>query len=95
MDTAYLKLFLKMAHLHRVEAAILAGSDYNSSIKGIGIKKAIKHLSEHKTMNGVIEHLRKKQTFCERIPENYESVVLDSKLIFSFATIYNPLQECL
>lgn len=44
VDTAYLKLFLKMAHIDRVDCAILAGSDYNSSIRGIGIKKAIKHL---------------------------------------------------
>jgi 5'-3' exonuclease len=93
VDTAYLKLFLKMSHINRVETAILAGSDYNSSIKGIGIKKAIKHLSDNKNINGAIKHLRGKQTFTERIPEDYESVVLDSKLIFSFATIYNPFSK--
>lgn len=45
VDPVYLKHFLNMSHINRVEVAILAGSDYNSSIKGIGIKKAIKNLS--------------------------------------------------
>jgi len=43
-----------MDHVNRVQSAILAGSDYNESIKGIGIKKAIKHLSKMNDMNSVI-----------------------------------------
>lgn len=64
-------MFLKMAHIGRVETAILAGSDYNPSIRGIGIKKAIKHLTERKTSNAVIEHLRHRKPFCDNIPEHY------------------------
>ena len=33
--------------------------------------------------------------YCEIIPENYERKVLESKLIFIFATIYNPFNKCL
>lgn len=43
-----------MDHISRVQSAILAGSDYNDSIKGIGIKKSIRHLSRMKDINKVI-----------------------------------------
>jgi 5'-3' exonuclease len=33
-----------MGYVNRIEACILAGSDYNPSVKGIGIKKAVKHM---------------------------------------------------
>lgn len=95
VDTAYLKTFLKMSTDQRIETAVLAGSDYNSSIKGIGIKRAIKHLFDHNGLNGAIDHLRGNQLYSSRIPDNYESMVLESKLIFTFATIYNPLSQCL
>ena len=94
-DNIYLREFLKMSPEGRVEAAILAGSDYNNSIKGIGIKKAIRNLSEHKDMNSVIKALRQKKTFIDRVPEDYENVTLSSKLIFTFATVFNPFNNAL
>ena len=51
VDTPYLKIYLKMTPVQRIEVGVLAGCDYNSSIKGIGIKRAIKNLSERGTMN--------------------------------------------
>ena len=57
-----------MNPIQRIEVGILAGSDYNSSIKGIGIKRAIKHLSERKSLNAVIEHLRNKKNYKDVIP---------------------------
>jgi len=54
VDTAYLKIFLKMTPQQRIDAAVMAGSDYNNSIKGIGIKRAIKHLAEHQNISKVI-----------------------------------------
>ena len=43
-----------MDYIQRTESAILAGTDYNESIKRIGIRKAIKLLSEQKTMDKAI-----------------------------------------
>lgn len=43
-DNEFLKLYLDFPYNLRVEAAILAGSDYSQSIHGIGIKRAIKLL---------------------------------------------------
>lgn len=37
-----------MDYAKRVESAVLAGTDYNHSVKGIGIRKAIKHLAMQK-----------------------------------------------
>lgn len=54
VDTPYLKIYLKMTPIQRVEIGVLAGSDYNSSIKGIGIKRAIKHMSERNNFKAVI-----------------------------------------
>lgn len=84
-----------MNPVQRVAAGVLAGSDYNSSIKGIGIKRAIKHLSERPSVNEVISHLRTKKNYTELIPADYEQNVLSSRLIFAFATVYNPITKSL
>lgn len=65
-----------MDHVNRVESAILAGSDYNESIKGIGIKKAVKNLSRMKDMNSVIKYFRETKVYADKVPENYEKIVL-------------------
>ena len=49
-------------------SAILAGSDYNQSVKGIGIKRAIKLLTTQVTMKNVINKLKYKKTYMTRIP---------------------------
>ena len=95
VESVFLRAFIGMSHQKRVEAAVLAGNDYNNSVKGIGIKKAIKHLSIKKDMNEVIKHLRETKPFCERVPEDYEKTVITSKLIFCLATTYNPELDCL
>ena len=68
VDTPYLKVFLKMDKIQRIETAVLSGSDYNSSIKGIGIKRSIKHLSERKTIEEAIKHLKEHKKYGELIP---------------------------
>ena len=64
----FLKYFLAFDELGRIDAAILAGSDYNHSVKGIGIKRAIKLLTTQATMNNVINKLKFKKTYMGRIP---------------------------
>ena len=49
--------------MNRIDAAILAGSDYNQSVKGIGIKRAIKLLTTQATMKNVINKLKFKKTY--------------------------------
>lgn len=95
VDSVFLKQFLNLDYVGRLESAILSGSDYNHSVRGIGIKRAIKHISKLKTMNNVIEHLRELKNYSDKVPEDYEKTVLDSKLIFLFATTYNPFTNSL
>ena len=73
----------------------MSGTDYNKSIKGIGIKKAIKHLSKYKTSIAVIDHLKELKPFSDKIPENYHNIVREAKLIFLLATVYNPFTTAL
>ena len=68
MTDIFLKYFLAFDELGRIDAAILAGSDYNHSVKGIGIKRAIKLLTTQATMNNVINKLKFKKTYMGRIP---------------------------
>jgi exonuclease-1 len=64
----FLKYFLAFDELSRIDSAILAGSDYNQSVKGIGIKRAIKLLTTQVTMKNVINKLKYKKTYMSRIP---------------------------
>jgi 5'-3' exonuclease len=43
-----------MSHENRVEAAVLSGSDYNSSVKGIGIKKAVHHIYLRRNLSDAV-----------------------------------------
>ena len=63
VDDVFLKYFLAFDEMNRIDAAILAGSDYNQSVKGIGIKRAIKLLTTQATMKNVINKLKSKKTY--------------------------------
>jgi exonuclease-1 len=93
VSNIYLKKYLELDFLGRMDAAILSGSDYNKSVKGIGIKKAVKHIYNHKSLNAAIQYLRNDKTFKEHVAEDYEQTVLESKLIFCLATTYNRFQN--
>ncbi len=68
VNDVFLKYFLAFDELGRIDAGILAGSDYNQSVKGIGIKRAIKLLTTQVTMKNVINKLKHKKTYMARIP---------------------------
>lgn len=63
-----------MGKVNRIEAAVLAGSDYNQSIKGIGIKRAVRNLYRQASMKNVITKLRGEKNFADKIPEDYEKL---------------------
>ena len=71
MDNQFLKEYLAMNHINRLEVAILAGSDYNSSIKGIGIKRAVKHMYRQTNLKNVINKLKYEKVYAEKIPQEY------------------------
>ena len=58
VDSQFLKEYFAMGYVNRVESAILAGSDYNPSVKGIGIKRAVKHMYRQAKMSNVINKLK-------------------------------------
>jgi 5'-3' exonuclease len=43
---------------NRLDVAILAGTDYNPSIYGIGIMRAVKHIYRQVTMKNVVNKLK-------------------------------------
>lgn len=57
-----------MNFINRLECAILAGTDYNPSIKGIGIKRAVKHMYRQTKMIHVINKLRSQKIYTDKIP---------------------------
>lgn len=58
VDSQFLKEYFAMGYVNRVECAILAGTDYNPSIRGIGIKRAVKLLYRQAKMSNVINKLK-------------------------------------
>lgn len=47
-----------MNYVNRVECAILAGTDYNPSIRGIGISRAVRNMYKQAKMSNVINKLK-------------------------------------
>lgn len=82
-----------MNKINRVEAAVLAGTDYNPSVKGIGIKRAVRNLYRQRTMKNVISKLKSEKVYMDKIPEQYINLIENVKLLFIFATVYNPITK--
>ena len=82
-----------MNKINRVEAAVLAGNDYNPSVKGIGIKRAVRNLYRQRTMKNVISKLKSEKVYMDKIPEQYINLIENVKLLFIFATVYNPITK--
>lgn len=59
---------MEMEHDERMLVCLLAGCDYISNIKGIGIQKAIKFMDGDKDIFGVVENIRKSKTYRDKIP---------------------------
>ena len=51
IDNIFIKQFVMMSKQRRTEVAVLAGTDYLPSIKGIGIKTAVKYISQSKNIH--------------------------------------------
>lgn len=63
-----------------IDLCILCGSDFSSSIKGIGPKKAYKLIKTHKTLEAVFEHVKNKTRY--EVPEELETNLDEIRNIF-------------
>jgi len=68
VDSQFLKEYFAMNFVNRVESSILAGSDYNPSIKGIGITRAVKHMYRQAKMANVVNKLKLEKVYADKIP---------------------------
>jgi 5'-3' exonuclease len=93
VDQQFLKEFLAMNWINRIDVAILAGSDYNPSIYGIGIIRAVKNIYRQVSMKNVINKLKMTKLYAQRIPDGYDELVEKVKMIFLFATVFNPIDR--
>lgn len=71
VDSQFLKEYLAMSKINKIEAAILAGTDYNPSVRGIGIKRAVRNLYRQGNMRNVINKLQNEKVYMDKIPEDY------------------------
>ena len=74
----------------RIEVAVLAGTDYLPSIRGIGIKKALKFICQSQDFSEAIGKISGIERFNKQKPENYDRRAEEALLIFQYATAYNP-----
>ncbi|ORD93018.1 EXO1 [Enterospora canceri] len=72
-----------------MEICILSGCDYLSSIKGIGLKKALKFYEKH----GSVEELVKELQYKMDVPEGYIHRFHRAKLTFMHHIVYDPITK--
>ena len=75
----------------RIGACVLAGCDYVRSVRGVGLKKAIKMIKSEPHIPHLLSKLRNDKTFGERVPPHYEDNVIKAFVIFQHALVYNPI----
>lgn len=69
VDNVFIKDFVALNHMRRTEVAVLTGTDYLPSIKGIGIKRALKFVTESKDLFEAIKQIETIEKFKQQIPE--------------------------
>jgi exonuclease 1 len=90
VDNLFIRQFLTLEEHRRTEVAVLAGTDYLPSIRGIGIKKALKFVTESADLAEAIRKIDQVPRFRESKPEDYETKAQQANLIFRYATACNP-----
>lgn len=71
----------------------MAGCDYLPSVPRLGLKTSINHYSKHRNFENVISYLKKKDTYMDKMPKNYDKAVQKCKQLFQYQTIYCPLKK--
>ncbi|CAI2387272.1 unnamed protein product [Moneuplotes crassus] len=72
-------------------ACILSGCDYLPSIKGVGLKKAIKYVKKYETFDKIYPQLL--EDFTSEVPDNYKDEFKKAYLTFHFQLVYCPEQK--
>lgn len=75
------------SHSKFIQMCILAGCDYLSSPKGIGLKTAYFQLNKFTNAKMLIEN------FDKELEENYEELFMCSYLAFRYSIVYCPLKK--
>jgi exonuclease-1 len=60
-----------MSNDERIGVCVLAGCDYVGSIKGVGIKKAIKMMDNDKDIMEILRKFKIDRIYGDRVPDNY------------------------
>ena len=68
IDNVFIKQFVGLSQLRRTEVAVLAGTDYLPSIKGIGIKTALKYITETHDLQEAIARITEVERFKTQKP---------------------------
>ena len=63
--------FLTLSYEDRISACVLAGCDYLSNIRGIGLRTAVGLLKKYLTTDEVIRELRKNSKMEGKIADGY------------------------
>jgi len=71
-------------------ACIMAGCDYMPSVKGMGLKKAIKYFERFKTVESVIRRMKVEPAFMNKVPDGYETAVKRIADLFLYQLVYDP-----
>ena len=58
MDSAYLKSFLSLSKQSQILVCVMAGCDYVPSIKGVGLKKAMKYVEKYGEIEAVVRQMK-------------------------------------
>lgn len=74
-----------------LDICILSGCDFLPSIRGIGLKTAIKILKEVHTIEAFVKYCELKNKI---VPEDYLVLFAKAKSFFLFNIVYDPVKEC-
>lgn len=69
IDFALAMSGLDLSYEQFVDLCILCGCDYCCSVKGVGPKTALKLIRQHKTIEAVLEHIKKETKFV--VPKDF------------------------
>ncbi|ELA46481.1 hypothetical protein VCUG_02025 [Vavraia culicis subsp. floridensis] len=72
-----------------LDVCILSGCDYLENVKGVGINSAIKLMKKLRSVELVVNEMRRTKS----VPESYLSNFIKARLTFKYQVVYDPVKN--
>ena len=93
LGSTFLNDLFSLSEENFMYACILAGCDYLPSVKGMGLKTAVKFFERFVKIDSVMKRLPYEKQFMGKVPDTYEKIFMNVSMIFKHQLVFDIVQK--